>query len=148
MERSQSKTLEIKGLKTHFFTKRGVVPAVDGIDIEIGKGEVVGVVGESGCGKSITAMQNQLLGAYTESSPETLVSLERINRLDDMLQEILIKQGVIPIPQGDTQVSQNGIGAQGPVNAPSSVDALPNAMPNNLGTPPVSANDKDQWGNV
>jgi len=49
-------TLSIRGLKTHFFTGRGVVPAVDGIDIDIRSGQVVGVVGESGCGKSITAM--------------------------------------------------------------------------------------------
>jgi len=49
-------TLSIRGLKTHFFTARGVVPAVDGIDIDIRSGQVVGVVGESGCGKSITAM--------------------------------------------------------------------------------------------
>lgn len=48
--------LEIKNLKTHFFTQKGVVPAVDGVDIEVGKEEVVGIVGESGCGKSVTAM--------------------------------------------------------------------------------------------
>ena len=41
-------TLEIKGLKTHFFTKRGVVPAVDGVDLTIPKGQIIGVVGESG----------------------------------------------------------------------------------------------------
>ena len=50
------KTLEIKGLKTQFFTRRGIVPAVDGVDLEIGKGRIVGVVGESGCGKSVTAL--------------------------------------------------------------------------------------------
>jgi energy-coupling factor transporter ATP-binding protein EcfA2 len=44
--------LEIKGLKTHFFTEEGVVRAVDGIDLHIDKGETLGVVGESGCGKS------------------------------------------------------------------------------------------------
>ena len=48
--------LNIKGLKTHFFTRRGVVPAVDGVDLEIRRGQIVGVVGESGCGKSITAL--------------------------------------------------------------------------------------------
>jgi len=50
------KLLEIKGLKTQFFTKRGVVLAVDGIDLLIGKSQIVGVVGESGCGKSVTAL--------------------------------------------------------------------------------------------
>ena len=48
--------LEVKGLKTHFFTDEGVVRAVDGIDLYINKGETLGVVGESGCGKSVTAL--------------------------------------------------------------------------------------------
>ncbi len=48
--------LEIRGLKTHFATDNGMVRAVDGVDITIGRGETVGVVGESGCGKTVTAM--------------------------------------------------------------------------------------------
>src|SRR5215475_13796555 len=48
--------LEVKGLKTHFFTDEGVVRAVDGVDLYINKGETLGVVGESGCGKSVTAL--------------------------------------------------------------------------------------------
>ena len=48
--------LEIKGLKTHFFTDEGVIRAVDGIDLHIDKGETLGVVGESGCGKTVTAL--------------------------------------------------------------------------------------------
>src|SRR3989454_8919092 len=48
--------LDVKGLKTHFFTDEGVVRAVDGIDLYINKGETLGVVGESGCGKSVTAL--------------------------------------------------------------------------------------------
>jgi len=47
-------TLEVSGLRTHFFTKAGVVKAVDGIDLAIRPGEVLGLVGESGSGKSIT----------------------------------------------------------------------------------------------
>ncbi len=49
-------TLKIEGLKTQFYTDKGVVPAVDGVSIEIPKGKIVGLVGESGCGKSMTAM--------------------------------------------------------------------------------------------
>ncbi|MCK5314815.1 MAG: ABC transporter ATP-binding protein [Anaerolineales bacterium] len=48
--------LEVTGLKTHFFTEDGVVKAVDGIDFKIKQGEVLGLVGESGCGKSVTAL--------------------------------------------------------------------------------------------
>ena len=47
-------TLDISGLKTHFFTRAGVVKAVDGIDMSVASGEVMGLVGESGSGKSIT----------------------------------------------------------------------------------------------
>ncbi len=48
--------LEIRNLKTHFETDDGMVQAVDGVDLAIGRGETVGVVGESGCGKTVTAM--------------------------------------------------------------------------------------------
>ena len=48
--------LEIKGLKTHFSTDDGMLQAVDGIDITLNKGETLCVVGESGCGKTVTAM--------------------------------------------------------------------------------------------
>ena len=47
--------LEIKNLKTYFYTEDGVVKAVDGVDFEVYPGEVLGLVGESGCGKSVTS---------------------------------------------------------------------------------------------
>jgi ABC-type dipeptide/oligopeptide/nickel transport system ATPase component len=50
------KLLSVRGLKTYFYTSKGIVKAVDGVDFDIEKGETVGVVGESGCGKSVTAL--------------------------------------------------------------------------------------------
>jgi len=54
--RAAENLLELRGVKTHFFTSDGVVKAVDGVSYEIRYGQTVGVVGESGCGKSITAL--------------------------------------------------------------------------------------------
>jgi len=48
--------LEVRNLKTYFFTEDGVVKAVDGVDFTVGRGEVLGLVGESGCGKSVTSL--------------------------------------------------------------------------------------------
>jgi oligopeptide/dipeptide ABC transporter ATP-binding protein len=47
--------LDVRGLKTYFYTEAGVVKAVDGVDIYVRRGEVLGLVGESGCGKSVTS---------------------------------------------------------------------------------------------
>jgi peptide/nickel transport system ATP-binding protein len=48
--------LDIRGLKTHFRTDAGMVRAVDGVDLSVARGETLSVVGESGCGKTVTAM--------------------------------------------------------------------------------------------
>ncbi len=48
--------LEVNNLKTYFFTRGGVVKAVDDVSFTIKSGETLGVVGESGCGKSVTAL--------------------------------------------------------------------------------------------
>jgi len=51
-----SPLLEVRGLCTYFRTGGGIVRSVDGVDLTIGRGETLGVVGESGCGKSVTAL--------------------------------------------------------------------------------------------
>lgn len=48
--------LEVRGLKVHFKTDDGMIRAVDGVDLTVNRGEALGVVGESGCGKSVTAL--------------------------------------------------------------------------------------------
>ena len=53
---SNNPLVEVKKLKTYFYTEEGVVKAVDGVDFEIYPGETLGVVGESGCGKSVTSL--------------------------------------------------------------------------------------------
>jgi len=85
----QAKTLKISGLKTHFFTRRGVVPAVDGIDLEIRQGQIVGVVGESGCGKSITAMSVMQLVAHPGRVVEGSIELNGDNLLKKNRKEML-----------------------------------------------------------
>ena len=52
---NNNNVLEIRGLNSYFFTEKGVAPAVDGLDLDIPKGKIIGLVGESGCGQSMTA---------------------------------------------------------------------------------------------
>ncbi|HET7646716.1 MAG TPA: ABC transporter ATP-binding protein [Candidatus Limnocylindria bacterium] len=83
--------LEIKGLKTHFFTEDGTVKAVDGVTFEVGHGETLGVVGESGCGKSITSLSVMRLierpGKIVEG--EILLNGENLlTRSDEEMQDI------------------------------------------------------------
>ena len=49
-------TLEVKGLKVEFPSRRGTLTALDGVSLSIARGEVLGVVGESGAGKSLTGL--------------------------------------------------------------------------------------------
>lgn len=74
-------TLEIRGLKTQFFTEDGVVRAVDGVDITVKKGEVLGIVGESGCGKSVTSLSIMRL----VSEPGRIVEGEILFNDEDLL---------------------------------------------------------------
>jgi len=67
------KLLEVKNLKTYFYSSEGVLPAVDGVSFDVGRGETVGLVGESGCGKTVTSLSIMKLvqsppGHYVEGS--------------------------------------------------------------------------------
>ena len=55
-ERGAKPLLEVRGLRTTFHTREGEVRAVDGIDFHVDRGEIMGIVGESGCGKSVTSL--------------------------------------------------------------------------------------------
>ena len=73
--------LEIKNLKTYFYTEDGVVKAVDGVDFEVYPGEVLGLVGESGCGKSVTLLSAMRL----ISNPGKIVAGEIVFDGQDLL---------------------------------------------------------------
>ncbi|MGY9003792.1 MAG: ATP-binding cassette domain-containing protein, partial [Rhodospirillales bacterium] len=55
-----AKLLEINGLTTYFYTSGGTVKAVDGISYDVEEGETLAIVGESGCGKSVSALSLML----------------------------------------------------------------------------------------
>ncbi len=75
--------LDLRGLRTQFTTKRGLIPAVDEVSIRVGKGESVGIVGESGCGKSVTLLSllrlvsppGRIVGGSARFCGEDLLSL-------------------------------------------------------------------------
>ena len=78
--------LEVKDLATHFFTQDGVVKAVDGISYNLAEGEVLGVVGESGCGKSVHALSIMRLVANPPGRTvggEILFEGENLLNMDD-----------------------------------------------------------------
>jgi oligopeptide/dipeptide ABC transporter ATP-binding protein len=82
---SMSKNLvEVKNLKTYFYTEDGVVPAVDGVDFQIKKGETLGIVGESGCGKSVTSLS---LLRLVPNPPGKIVDGEMLFRGENLLEK-------------------------------------------------------------
>jgi oligopeptide/dipeptide ABC transporter ATP-binding protein len=80
-QKTKQPLLEVKNLKTYFYTEDGVVKAVDGIDFHVFPGEVMGLVGESGCGKSVTSLSIMRL----ISPPGKIVSGEIIFEGKDLV---------------------------------------------------------------
>jgi peptide/nickel transport system ATP-binding protein len=83
--------LEIKGLKTHFRNEERWIPAVDGVDITVKKGETLGIVGESGCGKSVTSLSVMRLLPKTGASLQGEILYKEKNLLklsDDEMRSI------------------------------------------------------------
>ena len=103
--------LEVHDLHTHFFLRRGVVKAVDGVSFSLRRGEVLGLVGESGCGKSITALS--LLRLLPQEAARTVrgkVILNGENLLDKNNREMRqIRGRNITMILQDPQTSLNPV---------------------------------------
>lgn len=76
--------LQIRNLKTYFYTYAGVVRALEGIDLDIYKGETIGLVGETGCGKSVTSLSIMRL---VPDPPGRIVGGEIIFKGEDLLKK-------------------------------------------------------------
>ena len=74
--------LSVEGLKTQFHTDDGTVKAVDGVSFSIKKGETLGLVGESGCGKSVTALSVMRLISQPGRVADGRISFDGVNLLD------------------------------------------------------------------
>ena len=81
MPLSESPTIEVKDLKTYFFTKGGIAKAVDGVSFSVGRGKVLGLVGESGSGKTVTGFS--ILGLVDE--PGRIVGGEILYRGENLV---------------------------------------------------------------
>ena len=77
------KLLDVQNLKTHFFTRGGVVKSVEDVSFSLDEGETLGLVGESGCGKSVTSLSIMRL---IESPPGKIVGCKIIFKGDDIVE--------------------------------------------------------------
>ena len=87
--------LEIRDLKTYFFTRKGVAKVLDGLSFRVGKGEIVGLVGESGSGKSVTGFSivRLLKNPGRIVSGEVVFEGRELTKLsEDEIQEVRGKQ--------------------------------------------------------
>jgi oligopeptide/dipeptide ABC transporter ATP-binding protein len=84
--------LRIRNLRTYFYTSDGVVPAVDGVDLDISRGRTVGLVGESGSGKSVTSLSIMRLvpppGKIVEGSEISLDGIDLLALTQEQMYEI------------------------------------------------------------
>jgi oligopeptide/dipeptide ABC transporter ATP-binding protein len=85
--------LNVENLKTYFFTTDGVVKAVDGVDFKVYPGEILGLVGESGCGKSVTSFSILQLVDQPGKIVDGIINFEDQNLLDLDESEMILMRG-------------------------------------------------------
>jgi len=85
---NRDELLRIKNLKTYFYTDKGIVPAVDGISLSVDKGQIIGIVGESGCGKSITSLSILKLVSEPGKIVEGEIIFQGENLVDKSINEM------------------------------------------------------------
>lgn len=85
--------LSVRNLSTHFFTEDGVVKAVDGVDFDLYPGEILGLVGESGCGKSVTSLSILRLVGVPGKIVSGEIWFEGRNLLDLSMDEMVAMRG-------------------------------------------------------
>jgi oligopeptide/dipeptide ABC transporter ATP-binding protein len=93
MTEKKDTLLEVRNLKTYFYTEDGVVKAVDGVDFTVGRGEVLGLVGESGCGKSVTSLSIMRLIGIPGKVVEGTIMFEGRNLLELSESEMVHMRG-------------------------------------------------------
>jgi oligopeptide/dipeptide ABC transporter ATP-binding protein len=93
MTEKKETLLEVRNLKTYFYTEDGVVKAVDGVDFHVGRGEVLGLVGESGCGKSVTSLSIMRLIGIPGKVVEGTIMFEGRNLLELSESEMVHMRG-------------------------------------------------------
>ena len=123
----QQELLNIEDLRTYFYTNAGVAKAVDGLNLSVKKGEIVGIVGESGCGKSVTALTilrliksppGKIIGGKVIFEGENLLELPlpemrkiRGNKISMIFQEPMTSLN--PVYKVGNQISESFILHQG-----------------------------------
>ena len=92
-EKGNEPLLEIRNLRTYFFAEEGVVKAVDGVDLTVNRGEVLGLVGESGCGKSVTSLSIIRLVEQPGEVVEGTITFDGISLLELPMPEMVRIRG-------------------------------------------------------
>ncbi len=116
---TEGATLAVENLKTHFFTRAGVIKAVDDVSFSVGRGEVLGLVGESGSGKSITGLSviglidppGRIVSGAIRYKGENLAALpeERLRRLRGDRIAMIFQDPMMtlnPVLRIDTQITE------------------------------------------